>query len=46
MFLAYNSERVHRVIFLNQIANLLLLHVLPVHSERFDNPKHDVHAKY
>jgi hypothetical protein len=44
VFLAYESERVHRMIFLNQIATLVLLHVLSVDSEHPGNPKHDVHA--
>ena len=29
MFLAYQPEGVHRVIFVSQIATLLLLHLMP-----------------
>jgi hypothetical protein len=47
VFLAYESERVHRVIFLNQIATLVLLHWLPVNSERPNHPmKYDDHPKH
>jgi hypothetical protein len=34
VFLAYQPEGVHRAIFLNQVATLLLLHLLPAAADR------------
>jgi hypothetical protein len=34
VFMAYEAERVHRVIFINQVLTLLLLHLLPSRHER------------